>query len=249
MTTLGIILMQIITMFQPRAIVATGGGGEIVAVEFGQVETRVRLHQDAGSSVTWNVPLSAYLSDEDDNHHALQRVDIEDGDVVLAFAPLPPTTRIFDMVGDRRHRWLGVHSAVRSLTIPYVRPKYDENAKIADSIEKIIEENSLEAELGNDSVYLALHSQLPQLRDYVVWKWALSPHEAFVLRQKQERPMPTISASSGTSSRTSSSPSGNTRTFVNSRMPQPRKSLFHRRPRPLSRFEQKTLQESRARGR
>lgn len=241
--------MQVITMFQPKPIVATGGGGEIVAVEFGQTETRVRLHQDAGRSMVWNVPMSAYLSDETDRHYALQRVDIQDSDLVIAFAPLPPVTRVFDLVGDSRHRWLGVHSGVRALTIPSVRPKYDENAKIADSIEEIIKEYSLETELGNDSVYLALRSQLPQLRDYVAWKWKLSPHEAFVLRQKQERPMPSMPASSGIAARASAAHSGNARTFVNSRMPQPRKSLFHRRPRPLSRFEQKTLQESRARGR
>ena len=44
MTTLGIILMQIITIFQPEAIVKTGEGGQIVTVELGQTEKIGRAH-------------------------------------------------------------------------------------------------------------------------------------------------------------------------------------------------------------
>ena len=252
MTTLGIILLQIITMFQPEAIVATGRDGQIVAVDFSQIDTRVQIHMDANNTESWISIATTYLSDEGDKHHSLRHIGRQGNDFVLTFDPLPTTTRIFDLIGDSNHRWLGVHSNVRAIHIPSVRPKFDENAIITDSIARIIQENSLEEVLSDDSIYLALRNRLPQLRDYIVWKWHLSPHEAFVLRQKQERPLPET-ASTTTTTATPSQPASDARIFVNSRMPQPRKSLFQRlfpkkekekhQPRPLSRFEQKTLQE------
>ena len=236
--------MQIITIFQPEAIVKTGEGGQIVTVELGQTETRVILRQDQ-TREKWIVPSTAYLSDEADHHHDLQSIDMRDGELVLTFQPLPSSTRVFDLEGDSHHRWIGVHSGVRTIDFPTVLPKYDESSKIADFIEGIIRVNSLEKELGNDSLYLAIHDRLPLLRDYVVWKWKLSPHEAFVLRQKQERPLP-VAVSTRAKVSAPSTRSSDSRVVVNNRMPKPRKSLFRRlNPRPLSRFEQKTLQETR----
>ena len=250
--------MQAITMFQPEAIIATGGGGDIVAVELGQTETRVHLLRDVNGEA-WPVPMTTYLSDEVDKHHALLRFDAQDEDFVLVFDALPTTTRVFDLIGDERHRWMGVHSGVRSLHIPKVRPVYNAEAEIPDSIGKIIRENSLTETLSDDSVYATMSSCLPLLRDYVVWKWKLTPHEAFVLRREQERPMPIMTEMATT---TIQPPTTYARTFINSRMPQPRQSFFQRlfskkkkdeaspatmthKPRSLSRFEQKMLQESR----
>ena len=258
MTTLGIILMQAITMFQPKAIIATGGGGDIVAVELGQTETRVHLQRDMNDDA-WQVPLTTYLSDEADMHHALLRFEAQDEKFVLVFDALPTTTRVFDLIGDERHRWMGVHSGVRSLHIPRVRPVYNAEAEIPDSIGEIIRENSLTETLRNDSVYATMSSCLPLLRDYVVWKWKLTPHEAFVLRRELERPMPIMTEMATT---TTQPPTNRIHIFDNSRMPQPRQSFFKRlfskkkkegtpsganahKPRPLSRFEQKMLQERR----
>lgn len=258
MMTLGIIMMQIITMFQPEAIIETGGGGSIAAVELGQTETRLRL-QNGGSDAMWTVPSTAYLSDEADSHHPLLRIDTLNEDIVLVFEPLPTTTRIFDFIADERHRWMGVHSAIRSLHIPTVRPVFNPDAEIPDSIERIIHTNSLTELLVDDSIYTTLKDLLPRFRDYVVWKWKLTPHEAYVLRHEQERPMTEVVR---VPTATLQTPTSSARTFVNSRMPQPRQSFFQRlfskkkkeeknppvtshKPRPLSRFEQKMLQETR----
>ena len=258
MTTLGIILMQIITMFQPEAIIETGGGGSITAVELGQTETHLRLH-DGGSEAMWSIPSTAFLSDESDRHYALLRINRRDESLDLVFEPLPKTTRIFDLIGDERHRWMGVHSGIRSLHIPTVRPVFNTETEIPDSIDRIIQVNSLTEELSNDSIYMAMKSSLPRFRDYVVWKWKLSPHEAYILRREHER---TMAEEAKSPTATIQTPTSSVRTFVNSRMPQARQSLFQRlfskkkkeeasppatshKPRPLSRFEQKTLQETR----
>ena len=259
MTTLGIILMQIITMFQPEVIVETGGDEQIVSVELGQTETRLHLHH-GNNDATWTIPPTAYLSDETDRHHTLIRIDRQDEDIMLVFEPLPMTTRIFDLVGDEQHRWMGVHSGVRSLQIPNVRPEFNGDAEIPDSIERIIRSNSLTEQLSDDSIYMALKNRLPLFRDYVAWKWKLTPHEAYVLRRAHERPMTDMAKVPATTIQT---PTKSVRTFVNNRMPQPRQSFFQRlfskkkkeekdppatsshKPRPLSRFEQKTLQETR----
>lgn len=238
--------MQIITMFQPEPIISSGGAGRITAVELAPTETRVRLHSE-GDSAAWMIPQTAYLSDEQDRHHPLLRLEAEDKDVILVFEALPTATRVFDLVGDEHHRWMGVHSGVRSLHLPSVRPLFHADAEISDSIGRIIRENSFKEELSNDSVYAAMANRLPQLRDYIVWKWKLTAHEAFILRREQERPLPEAAKSAATAV-TSTTP--HTRTFVNSRMPQPRQTFFQRlfsprKPRPLSRFEQKMLQENR----
>ena len=261
MNILGIIMMQVITMFQPEAIFETGSGGSLAAVETSRGETSIRVRFPSEAALLWNVPTTAYLSDETDVHHPLLRSEAFGNDWLLVFEALPPTTRVFDLVADNAHRWIGIHSGIRSIHFPTVRPQFDENAKIDDSIDRIIHDYCFEEVLSNDSLYAIAKARLPQLRDYVVWKWKLSAHEAFVLRRNQERYQPT-----------SPSPAANTLShhelsatprYVPAAPPK-RKNFFQRlfgsskkkkekelevaptnKPRPLSRFEQKMLQENR----
>ena len=131
------------------------------------------------------LPIGSYLSDEADRRYPLLRIEREDSDRVYVFAPIPTTTRIFDVIAERQ-RWMGVHSAIRALRFPAVRGGYDITI-IPDSIE----------------------INVPLYREYVAWKWK------------------------GRSKRTELPASPD--------VPQ-------QKPRPLSRFEQKMLQESRTRG-
>lgn len=263
MSVLGIIMMQVITMFQPEAIFETGSGGNLVAVESSREETSVRLHFPTDATLAWNVPLTAYLSDEADVHHPLLRSEASGSDWLLVFEALPPTTRVFDLVGDSIHRWIGIHSGVHSIHFPKVRPQLDENAEIADSIGKIIRDYSFEEVLRDDSLYAIVKARLPQLRNYVVWKWKLSAHEAFVLRRNQERYQP--ASPSPAASTLSHHELSATPCYIPASPPK-RKNFFQRlfgsskkkkekekeqeaatttKPRPLSRFEQKMLQENR----
>ncbi|MBR0272905.1 MAG: hypothetical protein IJQ59_02290 [Bacteroidaceae bacterium] len=258
MQLLGIIIMQALTLFQPEALLETRGGGRIVSVEMARQETRVRLHHE--DSLT--LPAGTYLSDEADRHYALQRIEREGGDRVYIFNPIPTTTRIFDIIAERQ-RWMGVHSAIRSVRFPVVRQKYDDSAVIPDSINQLIHDVSLEAFLDDEEWYHAVKSRLPLYRDYVAWKWQLSPHAVFLLRRLQERIPQTVASSISPISSKSSA------TFIPYSEPQrPRRRNFFQRlfgrskrtelpvspdvpqqkPRPLSRFEQKMLQESRTRG-
>ena len=258
MNALGIILLQVITMFKPEAIVQTGDG-TVVAVEMEQTETRVRLHFTSTAD-RWTVPSTAILSDESDRHHALLSSRTEGSDLILTFEALPPTTRVFDIVGDERHRWMGVHSATRTMSFAHVRPKFDENAKIAHSIDSIINACGLTGTLSDDSALVRLQPNLPRLRDYIVWKWKLSPHEAFLLARSHQAKTGTIMITktgtktiTGTTTRSldelPSAPrskrnsSGRKKVKEKKSTPPPSAAVLPRKVRPLSRFEQKMLQE------
>lgn len=253
--------MQAITMFQPKAILQTSDGDSIVSVEMSHHETRICVHHH--DSLT--LPLSTYLSDEADHHYALRRIEEGAPDRIYVFDPIPTTTRIFDMIVDHRHRWMGVHSAIRAIRFPAVRLRYDESAIIPDSIDRIVHDISLEDLLDDDVRYHAVKARLPLYRDYVSWKWKLSPNAIFLLRRLQEKAPQTSSATrqggvQGPQQTSAISP------FTEPQRPR-RKNFFQRlfsrskrkkeqapsapsqqKPRPLSRFEQKMLQESRTRG-
>lgn len=255
-------MMQVVAMFRPQAIASTDNGS-IAAVETNARETVVRLHYETPDE-EWVVPASAFLSDEADCHHPLLRVDHTDGDLVLIFEALPPTTRVFDIVGDGLHRWMGVHSAARAISFAHVRPKYDINAKNAHSIDSIIYENGLLRALDDDSFCLRLRPQLPLLRDYVVWKWKLSSHEAFLLARSHQKadelPAESDAMEQGTAAlRAQSARSldelplapkskrkrAGHKTAKERKVatPPPSAAVLPRKVRPLSRFEQKMLQE------
>lgn len=263
MNILGIIMMQVITMFQPEAIFETGSGGSLAAVESSRDETSIRVHFPSEAAILWDVPPTAYLSDEADVHHPLLRSEASGKDWLLVFEALPTTTRVFDLIGDNAHRWIGIHSGIRSIHFPSVRPQLDENARIDDSIDKIIRDYSFEEVLRDDSLYAIAKARLPELRNYVVWKWKLSAHEAFVLRRNQERYQP--ASPSPAASTLSHHELSATPRYVPAAPPK-RKNFFQRlfgsskkkkekekeqeaatttKPRPLSRFEQKMLQENR----
>lgn len=256
--------MQALTMFQPEAILNTGVGG-IVSVEMGPQATVVRLHDDSKSAHPWTIPPTAYLSDEADKHYALLRIDNDEVDEVLTFEALPATTRVFDLIGDSLHRWLGVHSGVRAMRFAEVHPRYDDHATITDSIADFLHVVSLEGLLADDSLYASVKAHLPLYRNYVVWKWKLTPHEAFLLRRMQERTPQ--SASSGQANTPSQRSVISLPTQLSTQVSRPKRGNFFQRlfgrskkkedttppasaatqqkPRPLSRFEQKMLQESR----
>lgn len=259
MNALGIILMQVIAMVQPEAIVSTGDAA-IVAVELAREETRVRL-QCLSEVAPWTPPPTAYLSDETRGRHALRRAVVEDRELVLAFEPVPASTRVFDLIADDAHRWLGVHSGVRALHFPATRPQFDEDAKIADSIAKIIHENALVEQLADADFYASVKTRLPLLRDYIAWKWKLTPHEVFVLaREMNQNGASPNSSPAGNGSHTatrslSSLPAAPkeqggllSRLFKKKgTAPPPSAAVEPRKVRPLSRFEQKMLQEQSAR--
>ena len=248
-------MMQALTMFQPEAILQTSDAGSIVAVEMARQETRIRMHHDESRTLS----MDSYLSDEADRHYALRHIDSVDADRVYVFAPIPTTTRIFDIISGR-YRWMGVHSAIRTLRFPVARPQYDEAAILPDSIERILRHVSMEEAWDDEEWYRSVKDRLPQYRDYVAWKWRLSPHAVYQLRRLQERTPQTA---------TSSILSQSSTTFIPYTPPtRPRRKNFFQRlfgrskhseepvapstsqqkPRPLSRFEQKMLQESRTRG-
>ena len=269
MKLLTIMLLQLVTMFQPKPI-ADLGCGEVVAVEIGQNATHVRLRNVASVAGQTSVPATAYLSDESDRHHALIKWVREGQDLLLDFEPLPPTTRVFDLVLDHRRRWLGVHSSVRLMSFPDVRPKYDEEAKIADSIDSLLSDFSFSELSKSDTIVAQLRTRLPLLRNYVAWKWKLSPHEVFVLARYHQKletaatddmvSTPVLNASAtkeaGRSFTSMPSPPKVRRGLLSRMLGKPKRddlppsaAVKPRKIKPLSRFEQKMLQEERVRGR
>lgn len=103
MNILGIIMMQVITMFQPEAIFETGSGGSLATVETSRGETSIRVRFPSEAALLWDVTPTAYLSDETDVHHPLLRSEAFGNDWLLVFEALPPTTRVFDLVADNAH--------------------------------------------------------------------------------------------------------------------------------------------------
>lgn len=262
MNLLGIIFLQVVTMFRPQTIASTDNG-IISVVESGPHETVVRLHYNSLDE-GWGVPACAFLSDEADCHHPLLRTERADGDLVLTFEALPAATRVFDIIGDETHRWMGVHSGAREISFAHVRPKFDEKAKNAHFIDSIIYENGLVKALENDSLRSLLRPRLSLLRDYIVWKWKLSPHEAFILARSHQkyggataesgtvenngvalRATPTRSLDELPTAPKPKKKRGGHKGAKERKAdaPPPSAAVLPRKVRPLSRFEQKMLQE------
>ncbi len=95
---------------------------------------------------------------------------------------------------------MGIHSGARALQLPTLNPRFDESAVVSSDMEEILRVNALTELLSSDSVYAAISRQLPAFRDYVVWKWKLNAHQAFLLRKGQKRPTPDPSRQGGASS-------------------------------------------------
>ena len=125
-------------------------------------------------------------------------------------------------------------------------------------------DNGLVSALDNDSLCLRLRPQLPLLRDYVVWKWKLSPHEAFILAREHQkasgaaaekedagkgaadfRAQPVRSLDELPSAPQSKKKRAGRKTAKEQKAaaPPPSAAVLPRKVRPLSRFEQKMLQE------
>ena len=146
-----------------------------------------------------------------------------------------------------------------------VHPRYDDHAIITDSIASFLHVVSLEGLLADDSLYASVKTRLPLYRNYVAWKWKLTPHEAFLLRRMQERSPQSISSGQANTPSQRSVSSLPTQQFTQVSRPKrgnffqrlfgrfkkkedttsPASAATQQKPRPLSRFEQKMLQESR----
>ena len=251
LATLPALAQRAVQMWQPTAILATGGCGTVTQVEFSETETSVTLD----CSIV-QVPVTTYASDEYDHHYSLLRTEQRDNATVLVFSALPITTRLFDLCMSRSCRWMGLHSAVRGMRLPVAHPTFDDSAAVPDSITEVLAVNALSDLLISDSAYLAVKDQLPLFRDYVVWKWHLSPHAAYLLQRSHEWVVQQ-------DPQTTAAPIKEKSHIVLRslpRAPQPRRNLFQRlfghkeevpsatskssqHSRPISRFEQKMLQE------
>ena len=122
----------------------------------------------------------------------------------------------------------------------------------------------LEEMLTDDTLYAFVRQQLPLFRDYVAWKWKLAPHEAFLLQREHEhleqmRNGQTASGTHDPAQPHDSVPLPPIRRQLPHGPKPPRPNLLQRlfghkeegtppnskRPRPVSHFEQKMLQEMR----
>lgn len=246
-------------MWQPQAIAQMGTTQRIAAVELATLETRITLISPQGHDI---LPTeAAYASDEADCHYPLLRVEHHDSTLVLVFRALPQDTRLLDIVADQNHRWMGVHSAVHGLRLPRIRPLFNPDAVLSDSVEAVLHANALASELASDSAYAVLAPRLQMFRDYVAWKWHLTPHAVYLLQRLHEHPADHRSAAcTSTDTTVVGTPSRPLPSLPHG--PRARKPNFFQRlfgtkkentrkkeatgksrPRPLSRFEQKMLQE------
>ena len=233
-------------MYQPRALLSAYDAEKLVAVELGEWETRVVAH-----ALGWDVPAATFASDEAGRHYSLLRIEERGTDLVLVFKPLPQTTRLMDIVFEGTQRqWVGIHSGTRSLQFPSIRPRFDENATLPDSIKAVLRANALADLLSSDSLYTAVYRQLPTFRNYIAWKYKLTAHQVFLLQRETERNRPVSDASTGDERQrsTSSQAGGSSRAGASEsslrtlpRAPKPTRRQLKR----LSRFEQKMIQEQR----
>ena len=229
----------------PTAIRPTDGTLQLIAVEPGGSETRIRLHASPG----WAASPSAYLSDEADRRHLLLRSESEGDVMLLTFEALPKATRVFDLVLDGQHRLMGIHSAVRGLRLSASHPRYDERAATPDSILAIIRAAASAASVSGSAPLTP--QALALYRDYVAWKWHLTPHEVFLL-QRELRPAPAPFCQGGEASGRKPGGSAQPTPLPDGRGSRVGLSSLPRAPKPtrrerkrFSRFEQKMLQEHR----
>lgn len=259
-------LLAQMTIPSPISILSTEASLDLISVELGRGQTRICL----SSAQQLVFPQTAYLSDETDQHHPLQRVVAQGDTVILFFDPIPQVTRVFDMILDESHRLMGIHSSLRILHFPSSRPQFDEHAIVADSIRAIISANDLSslsflknplgsstpANLSSEETVLT-PQRLALYCDYIVWKWHFTPHQAYLLQQsiQRNRTVPASSTSTshdalvtgGSTSSTSSPPAAHPNKDVLLRtLPRAPKPTRRERKR-FSRFEQKMLQEQRNR--
>ena len=256
-------------MWQPRPILSTVPTLHVTAVTLGEEETVVVLGAQPPisshlSSLIPHLSSAACASDEADHHYPLLRTAQTDSTLTLVFSALPQDTRLLDVVIDSTHRWMGIHSGIRALRLPAAHPQFDADATVPDSINDIIQANTLEEMLTDDTLYAFVRQQLPLFRDYVAWKWKLAPHEAFLLQREHEhleqmRNGQTASGTHDPAQPHDSVPLPPIRRQLPHGPKPPRPNLLQRlfghkeegtppnskRPRPVSHFEQKMLQEMR----
>ena len=232
-------------LWQPTPILTTDGTAQLVAVELGRSQTCLTFR----CLRPWQPSADTYLSDERDRHHRLLRTEARGSDLLLYFDALPRATRLLDFEGGQGHRWVGLHSALRAVHFPTLRPRRDEHAILPDSIGDLLRANDLSELAASDSAYAAVQRQLPLFRDYIAWKWHLTPHQVFLLQRSHEsyRPAASSARPAGTiqgddsSAGTAVLPSRQEEIRSLPRAPKPSRRELKR----FSRFEQKMLQEQR----
>ena len=179
-------------MWNPEPILTTDSVLHLIAVELGTQETRVTflLTSPSGSvesSPFTSIPAAAFASDEAAIRHPLLRNEQHGDSLILIFDALSQNTRLLDIEIPDGRRWVGIHSTLRALHLPTARPHFDEHAIVPDSIDAVLRANDLSAFLSSDAVYISIHRRLPLFRDYIAWKYHLTPHQVFLLQRSYEK--------------------------------------------------------------
>ena len=275
---------QAVTMWKPVPVLEVSHGVHVTSVELSPEQTSVGFSVSRAEAVSFRLAPSISLSDEEGKAYACrQATGIALGTDVavpadsaltftLAFDALPQQTRLFDIVeGVAAGRcWMGVHSSLRTIRFPSVRARMMAEGEISPQAQELIDRFGVSALLGvgvPDSVFTHYELQLAAFRDYMAWKWHLSPHELYHLMYRSEaRPaarkvtaQPQQRAGHGvtTGTHTAGNGQGNGRGSVPAATQDdpPRGNFFSRlfgrkkKAQPMSAFEQKMLQEQRGRGR
>lgn len=269
----GLRAQQMQTLWQPTPLLEQSQGVHVTNAEWDSRHTRVAFRVAHADAATFTLRPTICLSDEDGTlHPCVEARGLRLGvptavpadsalTFTLVFDALPPLTRLFDIIEDtvpQARRWMGIHSALRAARFPVMRGRPSAADTIRASARPIIRRFGLQALLDSadpDSVYRQLQPQLPVYRDYVAWKWRLTPAEVYEL---MSRPATVAQPAAGGAAKPSqfrplSRPASDTSTPPAAAAPsKPRKTSFFSRlfgrkqkAKPMSRFEQKMLQEQR----
>ena len=186
---------QAVTMWKPVPVLEVSQGVHVTSVELSPEQTSVGFSVSRADAVSFRLAPSICLSDEEGKAYACRQASgIALGTDVavptdstltftLAFDALPQQTRLFDIIEDGRC-WMGVHSSLRTIRFPSVRAQMMPEGEVSPQAQQLIDRFCVSALLSADvpdSVFAQYESQLPAYRDYMAWKWHLSPHELYYL--------------------------------------------------------------------
>ena len=269
-----------VTMWQPTAVLEVSHGLHVRSVELAPEQTTIGFSVSRADASSVRLQPTICLSDEAGQTYACRKAEgiTLDAEVAvptdsaltftLTFDALPSETRLFDIVEERRC-WMGVHSGVRTMRFPATRAQQRADGQVSPKAQELIDRFGVSALLGSDvpdSIYTQYETQLTAYRDYMAWKWSLTPHELYYLMYRslptaRTQSTPASSAEKGDQTRRSQ---GAKNTAVRATDANGRTGdggdkkaqggflsrLFgKKKPKPMSAFEHKMLQEQRGRGR
>lgn len=266
---------QPVTLFDPTPLLEVSGGLHVSSVELRPEATSVGFRVSAADAGSFRLSSSIALCDEEGRRHPCLHADgialnapvPVPADSVLAFRltfdALPLHTRLFDIVEDtlaHTRRWMGLHSGVRTMRFPAVRAHLMAEGQVRPEAQRLIDQFGVSALFASsvaDSVFASYEAQLTAYRDYMAWKWSLSPHELYHLMFRPAAAPPVAGtappASSGPSLRGSTTARTLGPTSTQKREAAPSRGNFFsrlfgkRKTKPMSPFEHKMLQEQRER--